>query len=105
MIEIDGKTLFPLPVLHDRKRDINGYDDLDWVMRVREELDEALAASTMKEKAGEIVDAMTVCISWLQKMGFDEAARAELYAVCNCKNIRRGYMTSWDNGKGEEKTQ
>ena len=101
MIELDSKTKFPQPVLHDSKRNVSEYDELDWVMRIREELDEVLAAKTKMEKAQEIVDAITVGISWLNQLGFDEAARTELYEFSNCKNIGRGYMRAW-GGEGHE---
>ena len=101
MLEIDSTAKFPLPVLHDSKRNVSEYEDLDWVMRIREELDEALAATSQLEKAQEIVDAITVGVSWLNQMGFDESARSELYAFCNCKNIGRGYMRAWGGGKNE----
>lgn len=104
MLEIDSTAKFPLPVLHDSKRNVSEYEDLDWVMRIREELDEAMAATTRLEKAQEIVDAITVGISWLNQMGFDESARSELYAFCNCKNIGRGYMRVWGGEQNEHQT-
>ena len=103
MLEIDSTTKFPLPVLHDRKRNVSEYEELDWVYRIREELDEALKAENRLEKAREIVDAITVGISWLNQLGFDEAARAKLYAFVNCKNIGRGYMTAWGGDSHENK--
>lgn len=101
MIELDSNTKFPLPVLHDSKRNVSEYNELDWVMRIREELDEALAAPTQLAKAQEIVDAITVGVSWLNQLGFDEASRTELYELSNGKNIKRGYMRAW-GGEGHE---
>ena len=66
----------PRPVVRDSKSNVTTYSELDWVYRVREELDEALAAETWAEKGEEIVDAITVCVSWLESLGFTEHARA-----------------------------
>lgn len=88
MIKLDSNTKFPLPVLHDSKRNVSEYNELDWVMRIREELDEALAAPTQLAKAQEIVDAITVGVSWLNQLGFDEASRTELYELSNVKTLK-----------------
>ena len=82
----------PRPVVRDSKRSVSTCSELDWVYRVREELDEALAAKTWAEKGEEIVDAITVCVSWLESLGFDEHARVELFRRVNAKNQARGYM-------------
>ena len=82
----------PRPVVRDSKSSVSTYSELDWVYRVREELDEALAAETWAEKGEEIVDAITVCVSWLESLCFNEHARAELFRRVNAKNQTRGYM-------------
>ena len=87
-----GMCDLPRPVVRDSKSDVSTYSALDWVFRVREELDEALAAKTWAEKGEEIVDAITVCVSWLESLGFTEHARAELFRRVNAKNQARGYM-------------
>ncbi len=82
----------PRPVARDSKSNVSTYSELDWVYRVREELDEALAAETWAEKGEEIADAITVCVSWLESLGFTEHARIELFRKVNAKNQARGYM-------------
>ena len=82
----------PHPVIRDSKSAVEDYSELDWVFRVREELDEALAAKKRSDKAEEIADAITVCFSWLDALGYDEQARAALFRKVNQKNIGRGYM-------------
>ena len=37
----------PRPVVRDSKSSVSTYSELDWVYRVREELDEALAAERL----------------------------------------------------------
>ena len=44
--------------------------------------------------AEEIQDLITVCTSWLDALGFDEAARDKICAKVNEKNRKRGYHSS-----------
>ena len=86
-----GSEDFPQPVVRDSKSLVADYSELDWVYRVREELDEALAADNPEDKAEEIVDAITVCISWLNARGHGEEDRIKMFRKVNKKNKRRGY--------------
>ncbi len=83
---------FPLPVVRDSKSNVKEYSLLDWAYRVREELDEALAADSPIYRAEEIADTITVCVSWLNAMGYSEQARSFLFRKVNEKNKNRGYM-------------
>ena len=42
--------------------------------------------------AEELTDVITVCVSWLDALGYDEAARGELQRIVNEKNKERGYF-------------
>ena len=86
-----GSDDFPQPVVRDSKGPVADYTELDWVYRVREELDEALAADNPEDKAEEIVDAITVCISWLNSRGYGEKDRVKKFRKVNKKNKQRGY--------------
>ena len=44
-----------------------------------------------KRLAEELTDVITVCVSWLDALGYDEAARGRLQRGVNEKNRRRGY--------------
>lgn len=90
----------PSPVVRDSKRNVSTCSELDWVYRVREELDEALAAPNPEAQAEEIVDAMTVCVSWLNALGYDEQGRAAIYRKVNTKNRNRGYMEAGQKKDG-----
>lgn len=87
----------PCPVIRDSKGYVREYTELDWAYRVREELDEALAAKTFGNRAEEIADTITVCVSWLNALGFDEQDRIDLFREINKKNRDRGYMEVFSN--------
>ena len=42
--------------------------------------------------AMELTDVITVCVSWLDALGYDEAKRGELNRRVNEKNEKRGYF-------------
>lgn len=49
-------------------------------------------AKAIKEGlAMELTDVITVCVSWLDTLGYDELARERLQAQVNEKNRKRGY--------------
>ena len=47
---------------------------------------------TEKRIAEELTDVITVCVSWLDTLGYDETARERLQAQVNEKNKARGYF-------------
>ncbi len=42
--------------------------------------------------AEELTDVITVCVSWLDALGYDEEMRGELQRLVNEKNKKRGYF-------------
>ena len=42
--------------------------------------------------AEELTDVITVCVSWLHALGYDEEMRGELQRLVNEKNKKRGYF-------------
>lgn len=86
------KMEIPHPVKHDRRQKTADMDKLDWAYKIREELDEALAAKNKAELAAEIADIATVCISWLEVLKYDENKRRKLFYQTNVKNRMRGYF-------------
>lgn len=82
----------PHPVKHDSKMNTADMEILDWAYKIREELDEALAAKNEGELAAEIADIATVCISWLEALNYDENKRRKLFYKTNIKNMVRGYF-------------
>lgn len=56
-------------------------------------LEERLSAAYAKERlAEELTDVITVCVSWLDELGYDEAMRGELQRLVNKKNKKHGYF-------------
>lgn len=85
---------------------------LGWIAKLTEETDEVVQEATklsriVNEECGpvdddaiddaevrlaeELTDVITVCVSWLDALGYDEAARGRLQRGVNEKNRRRGY--------------
>ena len=83
---------------------------VEWIAKLMEETNEAIqeaenyemicknaAAGTgdvldAKDRlAEELTDVITVCVSWLDALGYDEAKRGELNRRVNEKNEKRGY--------------
>lgn len=55
------------------------------------EIDIEEVGVTEKRLAMELTDVITVCTSWLDTLGYDEAARERLQERVNEKNRKRGY--------------
>ena len=54
-------------------------------------LEERLSAAHAKDRlAEELTDVITVCVSWLDALGYDENARGEVQRRVNEKNKKRG---------------
>ena len=96
----NSASVKPIPV----KKDGNGlaikdYEVKDWFAKLNEELDEVKSAaffdlydSTREDIAEELQDLITICTSYLDFLGFDEAARVKLCQQVNDKNRKRGYF-------------
>ena len=81
----------PLPVVRAGGREVSTYTTSDWVLKVIEELDEVRRARGLSQMAEEIADVITVGISWLNALGYNEQARAKIFWAVNAKNRARGY--------------
>ena len=64
------------------------YDALDVTIN---NVDEKAVRFAENRMAEELTDVITVCTSWLDALGYDEVARAEMQEKVNDKNRRRGY--------------
>lgn len=85
----------------------------EWVAKLKEEVHEVIQEATYLESltanyyaetdieevgvtekriAEELTDVITVCVSWLDTLGYDEAARERLQERVNEKNRKRGYF-------------
>lgn len=86
---------------------------LEWVAKLAEETNEVIAGANVLEEyadedgvvdhdvlgivdvkdklSQELTDVITVCVSWLDALGYDEAERERLQERVNEKNRKRGY--------------
>ena len=74
-----------------------------WIAKLVEETNEVVqeaesieenwcSVSATDRLAIELTDIITVCVSWLDALGYDEEARGELHRRVNEKNKDRGYF-------------
>ncbi|WP_295156181.1 hypothetical protein [Selenomonas sp. AE3005] len=82
----------PLPAVRDGDRETSTYTTADWGLKVVEELEEVRKAKGLSQMAEEIADVITVGISWLNALGYNEQARAKIFRAVNDKNRARGYL-------------
>lgn len=86
------EKILPRPVVRDGNGKLaKDYSSRDWFLKLQEEIFEAFV-STKTARAEELADVITVCISWLESLGYDEEKRSELFAEANEKNEKRGYF-------------
>ena len=106
--QIATENILPRPVVRDGNgKLIKDHTPKDFFLKLQEEIFEAIDAVNVKDIfdedlssdifpndhiAEEIADIITVCISQLEAMGFDEKKRSELFAQVNEKNKKRGYF-------------
>ena len=83
----------PLPVKSDRNgKIVKNYTRREWFEKIMEEVLEAHGAKSNTKTAEELTDIITVCVSYLEALGFNAQARAEIQAKINNKNRLRGYF-------------
>lgn len=89
-------VIIPVPC-----RKFRSASTLEWVAKLAEETQEVIAEANVLEAgvdvyvknklSEELTDVITVCVSWLDTLGYDEAARERLQERVNEKNRKRGY--------------
>jgi|GEM_PF-1629023 len=110
--EIENKNIMPRPVVRDGNGKLvkEEYDFRDWYLKLQEEFFEMAESSAFfqagievqglnrsyERLAEELADIITVCISYLDYLDYDEKARSELFAAVNEKNEKRGYFKESD---------
>ena len=103
--KIKPEKVLPRPVVRDGNGKLTeDYSSRDWYLKLQEEIFEAIenvtdaetGLSDKKSIAEEIADVITVCISWLETLGYDEEKRSEIFAAVNEKNEKRGYFKESD---------
>ena len=89
-------VIIPVPC-----RKFRSASTLEWVAKLAEETQEVIAEANVLEAGAdvyvknklseELTDVITVCTSWLDTLGYDEAARGRMQERVNEKNRKRGY--------------
>lgn len=108
-----NKNILPRPVIRDGNgKLIKDHSPRDFYLKLQEEIFESFKAnfewflyrsgrlpckstsanSAKEDFAEEIADIITVCISYLNAIGYDEKKRSKLFAKVNEKNEKRGYF-------------
>lgn len=102
----------PVPVKKDKHGVlVADYSYRDWFAKIAEEVFEAHAEAkeertysptndgsidvyreNIPRTAEELADVITVCVSFLDVLGYDEKERGDLYRKINQKNLQRGYL-------------
>ena len=85
----------PRPVVRDKSgKLVKDYSPRDWYLKLQEEIFETMEIGVFEDEdvAEEIADIITVCISCLNSIGYDEKKRSEIFAKVNMKNEKRGYF-------------
>jgi len=101
------EKILPRPVVRDGNGKLaTDYSPRDWFLKLQEEIFEVMEVQADIDRdwngrgyddvAEEIADVITVCISWLESLGYDEKARSELFAKVNEKNEKRDYFKEYD---------
>ena len=105
--ETAKEKILPRPVVRDGKGKLaKDYSSRDWFLKLQEEFFEMAESSAFfqagievqglnrsyERLAEELADIITVCISYLDYLGYDEEKRKELFAAVNEKNEKRGYF-------------
>lgn len=111
------KNILPRPVIRDGNgKFTKDYSTRDWLLKLQEEIFEVISAydkafemanmldedidepdnGHLNKTAEGIADIITVWISWLESLGYDEKKRSELFAKVNEKNKKRGYFRETD---------
>ena len=101
----DAENILPRPVIRDGNgRFTKLYSTRDWFMKLQEEIFEVMETIADGKDdiydeyiAEEIADIITVCISYLNALGYDEEKRSEIFRKVNEKNGKRGYFKETDS--------
>lgn len=92
----DDENILPRPVIHDGNgKLIKNYTPRDFYLKFQEEIFEEFEDKEYVNHY-EIADVITVCISYLNAIGYNEEGRSEIFRRVNEKNEKRGYFKEAD---------
>ena len=105
-----NEKILPRPVIRDGNGKLIKYHtSRDFYLKLQEEIFEVMELKDLLERsclitpenehlaAEEIADIITVCISYLNALGYDEEKRSEIFRRVNEKNEKRGYFKEIDS--------
>ena len=95
--QIATENILPRPVVRDGNgKLIKDHTPKDFFLKLQEEIFETIEKAMFVDGdeyiSEEIADVITVCISYLNAIGYNEKARSEIFAKVNEKNEKRGYF-------------
>ena len=88
------EKILPRPVLHfGDNQPIQKYDFHDWYYQLHNRIFFVVDEATRDQDVSlELADVITVCMSWLEFLGYDEEKRNKLFATINEANKNSGYF-------------
>ena len=90
------ENILPRPVIRDGNgKLIRDYTPREFYLKLQEEIFEAFEDKEYINHY-EIADIITVCISYLNAIGYNENGRSEIFRRVNEKNEKRGYFEESD---------
>lgn len=96
LIENLNENILPRPVIRDGNgKLIKNHTPQDFYLKLQEEIFEAFEDKEYVNHY-EIADIITVCISYLNAIGYNENGRSEIFRRVNKKNEERGYFEEND---------
>lgn len=108
-MKIFTEQAMPMPVLHDKHQTYDANTPMRaWFEKIEEEVLEAHEQAVFleifsnedsrKALAYELTDIKTVCETFLNALGYDASARADIQCEVNEKNSKRGYLKPIEKG-------
>ncbi len=91
---LESKKILPRPLIRDKNgKIILDYTYRDWLLKLHEKIVD-ISQSVMEESdyetAEELTKLITLCVSWLEYLEFDEEGRFQLFKDINKKNEKNG---------------
>ena len=91
---LESKKILPRPLIRDKNgKIILDYTYRDWLLKLNEKIVD-ISQSVMEESdyetAEELTKLITLCVSWLEYLEFDEEGRFQLFKDINKKNEKKG---------------
>ena len=91
---LESKKILPRPLIRDKNgKIILDYTHRDWLLKLHEkivDISQAVMEESNYETAEELTKLITLCVSWLEYLEFDEEGRFQLFKDINKENEKNG---------------